>query len=211
MRAMPVGLHAPCQGGRARISWNSGRLCGGKVPDLPDDGTACRAQIADTMDRCAEALKPEGLSELADDLADWRRCLEHLCSSPAEVYRGGMKKPVGYYVAAAAGRADPDSAPTEQMDPAEAQRALGTLGLRAMRDGDGWWLAVANAHSGLQAIYRDTHWTGMSGTTGVWVQAMKRVPDTRPAKSNLRFANVATRCGLVPLDQVLGKLEKLDP
>ncbi len=63
---------------------------------------------------------------------------------------------------------------------------------------------MANAHQGLQAIYRDTHWTGMSGTNGVWVQAMNRVPGRKPAKSNLWFATVPTRCWLVPLGEVLG-------
>ncbi len=160
---------------------------------------------SDTLDHWAEALKPEGLSELADNVADWRRCLDHLCSAPAEVYRGGMKKPVGYYMAAAAGRVDPDDGPGDQLDIKEAQRALGTIGLRTICEDGVWWLAVANAHQGLQGVFRDTHWTGLSGTNGVWVQAMKRVPGAKPAKSNLRFANVPHRCWLVPMDQVLGE------
>lgn len=171
---------------------------------MPCPGTACRAHLADTLDHWAEALKPEGLSELTDEMADWRRCLDHLCSASADVYRGGMKKPVGYYMAAAAGRDDPDTGPGEQLDIKEAQRALGTLGLRTLCQDGEWWLAVANAHQGLQANFRDTHWTGMSGTNGVWVQAMKRVPGAKRAKSNLRFANVPTRCWLVRLGEVLG-------
>jgi len=78
------------------------------------------------------------------------------------------------------------------------------------------WLAVANSHQGLAAIYADSHWKSMSGTSGGWVRQLRRISTTgydgslikASAWSAVRLNGVPARCSLVPLTAVLSADKK---
>lgn len=137
------------------------------------------------------------LGDLAsDDVPDWRRCLDHLLTSMGEVYRGGEKKTLGALVAEAAGRA-------VGADQDQSQRAIGGYGLRVVIEQGLWWLAVANQHRQLGAIYDRSIWQGRSGTSGGWRQVLLRVPGAVPRAASLRFDGLQSRVVLVPLEAAL--------
>lgn len=131
--------------------------------------------------------------------ADHQSCLEHLMTRVLDVVRGGAQRPVSLYVIEAAEVAAPDDIPDPS--PAAAKRALGTVGLGVRRDNGGQWLAVANSHQGVVRLFEGSHWAGASGTLGVWVQALRRVPRAWAGKH--RFAGFEGRCTFVPMDAVL--------
>lgn len=162
-----------------------------------------RPPDTDTLADWAGHLRYEALDEAQDDGADWERCLAHLMTSPIDLYRSGEKRSVGSWVMQAAGR-DP-----ARHDIEEANRALGGVGLRVKEVRVGpirpyYVLMVANAHQGLAALFRETRWTGKSGSSGVWVQSLRRVPDAQPGHVPARFDGVLTRYTEVLIDTILG-------
>ena len=157
---------------------------------------------SDTLDEWAEKLKWANLSEAEDDEADWQRCLSHMMQSPVEMFRSGERCTVGSWVMQACGIIEGDGK-------AEANRVLSNYGLRVKHTkvpGVGQMLMtlmVANAHQGLSHIFKETHWSGKSGTSGVWVQSMRRVPGASVGKSPTRFDGVMTRYTEIPLKDIL--------
>jgi hypothetical protein len=130
------------------------------------------------------------------DESDHQRCLAHLRTSLVDVFRGGSKHVVNHWLRIAAGV-------MPGTDRYEATDVLATLGMRLVVDAGGRnWLAVANAHQGLASLFEGTHWAGRSGTAGVWTQALRRVPGAQPHGCQ-RFAGVASRCTMIPLDAIL--------
>ena len=56
-------------------------------------------------------------------------------------------------------------------------------------------LAIANGHSNLQALLKDTPWSG-----NAYRQSLRRVPNAQASASTIRFPNMGSvRCTLVPL------------
>jgi hypothetical protein len=159
----------------------------------------------DTLAGWAEKLKAAGLAEVSDDLADHERCLEQLRGSIVDVFKGGRKQVLGAIVAEAAGRRGQDGT---LPDVTEATATLALFGLKVELQAERQFLAVANKHRGLDQVFRDTHWAGRSGTSGGWVQALRRVPGMVRPKSALRFGAIRARCILVPLDAALGEEEE---
>lgn len=137
------------------------------------------------------------LGELrADDVQDWRRCLDHLLTFLADTYRGGDKLTLGALVARAAGRVG---------DAGEdiAQASLSGYGLRVVREGGKEWLAIANQHQGLARAFNGTIWAGRSGTSGGWRQTALRTPGAVPRAAPLRFDGLQSRVVLIPLSVAL--------
>lgn len=147
-----------------------------------------------------ERLKASDLAERDDDAADHQRCLNHLLTWVADVYRSGAQKTLGTWIELATDWTTTtlDEAPSLS----EARNVLGTYGLKVFEEKGRHWLAVANDHQGLARVYAGTHWAGRSGASGVWVQALRRVKDAR-AHSGLRFAGLNVRCTLLPLEAVV--------
>lgn len=166
--------------------------------DHPPDG--------DSLAGWCDTLLAATDDDRADEVPDWRRCLAHLTSSLAAQWRGGEQRTVGTLIAIAAGRKVlggefGDTAPGP-LDRAAANDALAALGLRVL---DGDVLAVANDHRGLADIFAGTHWQRRSGASGVWRQALLRVPGARPSEGAIRFRGPQARAVLVPLDYALGE------
>jgi len=161
------------------------------------DGPPNAAIIEDA----AQRLRYSALSETEDDVADWERCVSHLMTCSLDFFRDGGKRSVSSWIRQAAGK-DP-----ARHDREEANKVLSGYGMRVREvniTGTPFMvLQVANAHQGLAALFRETHWTGKSGTSGVWVQSLRRVPYAEAGKAPTSFDGVMTRYTQLPIDSIL--------
>lgn len=151
-----------------------------------------------------KGLTSSELAEADDNQRDEERCLAHLLSSPVDVFRGGSRRTIGEWIRIACGFEGLD-------DEVDAKRVLGTYGLKLLdptpalddRAAQPRMLAVANQHKGLAALYADSHWQGTSGTMGVWVQALRRLPGADRARAALYFAGATCKAVTIPLTVVV--------
>lgn len=186
---------------------------------------------ADTLANWAADVVAETQAERAEQMPEWRRCLEHITTKQAPQWRGGELQSIGRLIAVAAQRQVlTDTETGEPMRPSrataeDANRVLASVGLKLVPRTDEakrWlyrhpesgaittqpygdllgWLAVANNHHELGSIFRGTHWAGRSGTDGGWKPALQEAPDAVRHKE-MRFGGAASRCVLVPLELVL--------
>lgn len=169
--------------------------------DHPPDGETLRAVV----DRLVAATD----DDRADELADWQRCLGHLTSSVAShKWSNGEQRTIGTLIAIAAGRPVlADDQVATKLDRELADQELNTYGVKIWPDIGGEDVAIANDHRGLQGLFERTHWTGRSGSSGGWRQAMLRVPGARPSQGAVRFRGPQTRAVLVPLRHVLNEAD----
>lgn len=144
-----------------------------------------------------QLLKKSGLSETEEGAPDHERCMQHLMTSQLDLFRSGERRTVGSWVLQAAGR---DGKLNSDQDKIDANRALGNVGLLVQQKKGGMHLIVANDHQGLATLFKDTHWTGSSGTNGVWMQAMRRAKDAKPDEQ--RFNGIKKRATAIPIDAI---------
>lgn len=172
--------------------------------DHPPDGETRRRMV----DRLVAATD----DERADELADWQRCLGHLTSCvAAHKWSSGEQRTIGTLIAMAAGRGviatDSGEVAAGPIERQQAQDVLATHGLRLWPDINGDQVAIANDHRGLAQLFERTHWGARSGASGVWRQALLRVPGARPSERAVRFRGPQARAVLVPLAHVLNEAE----
>ena len=134
----------------------------------------------------AARLQAESVTDRNDQSADWQRCLNHLFGQHLDIFRSGERHSVWQWVRAAAGIAD-------DPDPLKAARALPGWGLRVVGRGPTAVLMVANNHPMLGKLFEGTHWFSPAGQTGVWVQAIKRVPGAESSPTAANFSGVKAR------------------
>jgi len=128
----------------------------------------------------AGKLAADVVGAQVDQSSDWQRCLNHLLGQHLDIYRSGDRFTVWQWVMAAAGlRDDPDQI--------KAANALPSYGLRVDGRADTAELVVANNHPMLAKLFEGSHWYAPAGQTGVWVQAIKRIPGARPSEAAVRF------------------------
>lgn len=165
---------------------------------------------ADNVDEDIARFGLAQLAEQADDLADWRKMLDHVTTAPLDVQRNGRRVNAAQLLEMQMGRIEITGDLVAAQE--AAARDLETIGLKALKSdgagalGGGWWLAIANSHQGLARVFETptrTHWAARSGTVGVWVQAARRVPGAVWADQILRFNGVRMRVTCVPMAQVL--------
>jgi hypothetical protein len=159
------------------------------------------APRGEALDRWKELFRRSVMSEAEDDIADWERCFTHLMTSTVGQYRGGELRTVGSLVLQAAGKGDGGSAD-------EANRVLCNHGMRVVKVTQDVLvpyeaLQVANSHQGLASIFKDTHWGNRSGTTGVWVQSLRRIPGSYAGRAPTKFNGASTRFTEIPLAKLL--------
>lgn len=160
------------------------------------------APDSDTLNTWSKRLHYSALSETEGDVADWQSCLSHLMTSQLDFFRNGERRSVGSWALQAAGL---DKA---RHDIEEANKALANYGMRVktIKVGDlkpFKVLQIANYHQGLAHLFRETRWAGKSGTSGVWVQSLRRVPQAQPGKIPTRFDGVLTRYTELVVDEIL--------
>lgn len=150
-----------------------------------------------------QLLDKKGMAYGDDEQADHERCVQHLLTSPCDFYRSGERHTIGQWIQQAAGRLKGKSSDDDKY---EARRMLQNLGLLVQDKLTGSVpravLQVANNHQGLAAIYRDTHWGALSGTSGVWAQAFRRMKNA--SSDQQRFSGAKLRCTCVFIDDIFG-------
>jgi hypothetical protein len=60
---------------------------------------------------------------------------------------------------------------------------------------------VSNSHHQLARLFDGTHWQARSGSSGGWVQSLRRVPGAKVIAGQ-RFGAVVQRATLIPLSAV---------
>lgn len=151
--------------------------------------------MAADLTHWGEELKRSTLAEAEDDIADSERCLSHLLSSLCDVFRDGKRRTIGSWIEEAAGKGN-------QIVDADANKILATFGMRVEKKDDKASLLVANTHQGMSGIFRDTIWHGMPGSTGVWVQSLRRVSGAEASKTSTNFGGAPARFTRLPLDNI---------
>jgi hypothetical protein len=161
-----------------------------------------------------ELLKVETLAELADDVSEAERCLQYLGSSLVQLAGHGTPRLVSDWVQqACTDSADPEA----RAEATRAKEMLAKIGLgiagqdrnSSPRDRGAaaipgrLYLVVANAHQGLAQQFEGSHWKGKSGASGVWSQALARIPGA-VRNQQRRISGVQTRCTLIPVEAVTG-------
>lgn len=140
-----------------------------------------------------------------DEESDERMFLQHVLSSVVDPYRNGTRTTLAEWIHRAAGR-------RAGQDAATADTVIGTFGLRVVWHQPpggvmGHYLAIANAHRGIEDLLRGTHWGVKSGATRAHVQAARRLSGALwTAEDGVRltsFGGVKARCVLVPLADAL--------
>lgn len=156
---------------------------------------------SDSLAEVVAPLSGAALAEFDDDAPDTDLCLAHLLTSIIDPYRGGGRSTLAEWIAKARIVVRD---PTDD-DGKKAQQVISTYGCRVVPGGDGGCglLAVANYHQGLAAIYDGTHWAGRAGASGVWRQALSRLPGATRSPRTVRFGESIARATLIPIDRVL--------
>lgn len=156
------------------------------------------------------------LAERADEQTEADRCLYHLGSSTVQLSGHGTPRLVADWITQAS---LPDVVGLENRNPATARDMLAKIGLgvflgssaRGKGDADPdkprpvpgrRYIIVANAHQGLARQFEGSHWQGRSGASGVWSQALRRIPGAIP-NARQRLSGMLMACTLVPIEALL--------
>ena len=182
---------------------------GGRSADLFGTLMACYDLLigdtlpcTDELDQWQELFERENFAEAQEDLPDHQRCLEHLLTSQVDIYRNGTKRSVASWIRQAAG------IDQKRTDKVAAQDALASLGMKiCSKEYNNKKLLVANSHQGLVQLFKETHWSGKAGTSGVWVQAVRRIEGSH-AHGCIRFDGIGSRCTSVPLSSIFTEEQK---
>jgi len=177
---------------------------GGRGADLFGTILACYDLLmfpappdSDTLQDWAEHFNKANLAESENDIADHERCLSHLMTQIADIYRNGERRTIASWIQQAAGKLP------GKTDDGEANRVLGSFCMKVAKVDDVQYLFVANSGAGIASLFKDSHWAGRSGTVGVWVQSLRRIPGACAHGSNLRFEGAPLRCTRIPIKEIL--------
>ena len=161
----------------------------------------------ETCETWAGMLPARELNELADDVANHERCLKHLGQAQLDAYKGGSKRTVARWVALAKGVGE---------NRASAEEILQTFGMRVVQSpaprkfpelAGRWFVAVANSHRNLATLFERSVWATRADTTGVWKQALARVPGAVEGYVCRLSGGNAERTVLIPLELLADDLD----
>jgi hypothetical protein len=62
-----------------------------------------------------------------------------------------------------------------------------------------YWVAVANNHVSLGALFERTRWASPRGTSGGWTQALRRLPGAEQTGNSLWFGGSTSRAVMLPI------------
>lgn len=145
----------------------------------------------------AERLSPAALGVEQED-SDAEKCLAHLLAAQPDAWRGGRRDSVAELI-------DQHVKMTDPATDMNLEGALATGGLRVIREADEWWLLVSNSHEGTRRLFDGTRWAGVAGLTGVWKQALQRLPGAKASKV-ARIAKAPQRATMVPVSLCLEQM-----
>ena len=153
----------------------------------------------------AELLHPARLSETRK-VPNWRQCCDHVLSATIDAFRSGERRLVAEAIKDANANTFRGMGSRDSM-----QRDLERSGIKIFihptenhpNGKEKRFLAVAWSHRGTATIFEKSKWAGRAGLKGPWVQALSRAPGAVECWGTLRFAGVASRAVLVPLETVV--------
>jgi hypothetical protein len=173
---------------------------------LPDDEDS-RAELEELVSH----LAADKISETGDNASDAERCLAHILTQIIDPYRNGQRHTIAEWIHQAADIPLPEGGDGLAPDPKEANRILGTYGVKVDRDGDRLWLLAANYHNGLASLYAASRWAGRADTLGGWVASWRRVRGAEWPNKTEYFAGHRSKATRVPLEVALPGLGGLKP
>jgi hypothetical protein len=139
------------------------------------------------------------VGDAGDDQADEISCLQHILSTGLPLDGAGKHSGMEWIRRAAAGIGYEEGTD-------HAREILGNHGLKVLRryrDGElTVFLAVAFSHKELNRAFQGTHWAARAGGTGVWKQALLRLPGAEPSKEPVWFRGGTSRAVLIPFRAV---------
>jgi hypothetical protein len=144
----------------------------------------------------AEQLEETAFADDEHNRRDEEQCLEYLRSVSLPLDGPGLRRTVGEWVQEVMNAGNAES----QID--EANRMLGTYGVKIVPLNGRLYFAIASNHAGLERVYAGTRWAARPGTSGVWVSALRRLPGAQPY-GMLRFGGAAARSTLIDPKLVL--------
>lgn len=128
--------------------------------------------------------------------SDERLMLNHLLTSIVDPYRNGSRQTIGQLIASAIGK-------NGELAAEDANKVLGTYGLKFLFEDGRRWLLIANRNQALAGLFSGTHWQGKSGATNVWVQAARRLPGAEAGPRIYSIGGVPGRVTRVPVEAIL--------
>lgn len=143
------------------------------LSDYPADSDSVAEAVAALAPRLAAITRED------EEEGEGALCLQHLLSSPVDLWRSGARQTVGQIVATAFG-----------FGGSIERQALGVIGLKVLgfEAGGTPVLLVANRHVGLERLFDGSRWAG-----GAWAQALRYVAGAGAWHRAERFAGAISR------------------
>ena len=175
---------------------------------LPDD-----EEIALWVGHC----RPERMAEVSEAISDEIACLNHLGTTMVQARGGDEREALGQWIGQVVAGVTHPLLENNDVLGAKASKRLQEIGLKvvspSLKDSGAWgagqyddqeqpgFLAVANSHQGLAALFAGTKWQG-----GVWRQSLARCEGSIEC-AGIKFLRMTGRAVLVPLHLVLDESE----
>lgn len=129
---------------------------------------------SDSVEAWVSKLRPADVAEIQDALAGERLCVKWALGSPVDPFRSGGRKPLGEWMAQAAGLV------SRAEGREEANRVIGLYGLKFKLVEGAAGFVIANNHRGLAEIYEKSRWAARPHAASAgWVQQWRRLEGAR--------------------------------
>lgn len=146
----------------------------------------------DTIGMLAKALNFETMNDGNYRATNAEAMLNHLISTPLDVFRGGTRMTIGHLVAIGAGIKKTDTSSQSDASPRGCQEALAAWGIyidgfesgSPSRTGSKARIILPNGAAGLYRLFAKSMWHGEPGAPGGWAQAMRRLPGAKKESSS---------------------------
>lgn len=173
------------------------------------DGALDIERVGQVTELCAGNV----LREVSEAAEEDELCLLHLCTTQAQSRGGDERQSIGTWIGNAVQElCGPRDLGGKLGDLAKYHRQLGELGLKLVyrtvkgaaewKPGKRGYLAVANTHQALSAVFASTTWQ-----KGGWSQVLGRCPDAVEDGVTVKIGMKPMRCTLVPLEAVIDESE----
>ncbi len=147
----------------------------------------------------AKWIAEEDRREKKSNRPDNELCLEWLLSSTVEQWRGGGRATVSGLIGEASGMTRADAEGQECANKYLMQNGMKYVVKTTLRGDPVKFLFVSNNHKGLFNLFRGTKWGMRAGTTGVWMQSLRRFNGASESNA-LRLEGQRNRGILLPFD-----------
>jgi hypothetical protein len=147
----------------------------------------------DTIDALARVLNAERMNDFNPREVNAQSMLNHLITTPLDVFRGGTRMTIGELVGIAAGVVKPseDGGPATPKACREALKSwsifIDGFDKPATRTGSAARVILPNKSTALGRLFQGSQWYAEGGADGGWKQAMRRLKGAKAVKSSGSF------------------------